>query len=162
MLLPYSCQTQLHTRSQESPGDVIHTGSAFWGPREGRKNEWGEANGECPTEHAKGLEMYQALYPKNNEWQKPRIRKEKYLKVASVWWGFQVNLTSDKEKFTYAEKFSLHDTDFSTRTQHPKLGCPSSLLKVGFNWKNSVLFTKWETLIALPQSTLSVQSAVTT
>lgn len=73
-----------------------------------------------------------------------------------------IHFTSDKEKYTFAkENFSLHSTDFSTRAQCPKLGCPFSLLKDGFNGKNSVLFAKQETLIAPPRRTLSVQPVIT-
>ena len=74
-----------------------------------------------------------------------------------------VHSTSDKEKYTFAKKnFSLHSTDFSTRAQCPKLGCPFSLLKDEFNGKNSVLFAKRETSIAPPRRTLSVQAVITT
>lgn len=74
-----------------------------------------------------------------------------------------VNFTSDKEKFAFAKKnFSLCNASFPTKAQCPKLDCSFSLLKDEFNKKNGVLFAKWETLIALPQSTLSVQAAITT
>ena len=76
---------------------------------------------------------------------------------------FTVNFTSNKKTCTFAkENFSLHNTDFSTRAQYPKLGCPSSLLEDELSGKNSVLSARPETLIALPTRTLSVQPAITT
>lgn len=76
---------------------------------------------------------------------------------------FTVNFTSSKKTCTLAkEHFSLHNTDFSTRAWYPKLGCPSSLLEDELNRKNSVLFARPDTLIALPPSILSVQPAITT
>lgn len=76
---------------------------------------------------------------------------------------FTIYFTYHKQPFTFArQNFSLHNTDFSTRVQCPKLGCSSSLLKDEFHVKNGVLFAKQETLIALPQSTLSVQPVITT